>query len=337
MPMHARHGSHAPSLGTVHHCEADASLVCGDCGVQTQGPSAVHWGMNEVKRKGQNAGEKRGNPVLRVARRMLLTILIIYGLWLAALYTLQDSMLFPRQLARARLASSAVPMWIERVYVDAPTGERVEGWYARALRDPSAAELEAKPAVIFAHGNAELIDDQLQLAHAYRERGVHVLLIEYRGYVDSQGKPSQERIVRDAVAFYDWLAARPEVDRTKIVLHGRSLGTGVVSQLAAQRAPAALILESPFTSVAAFGPRYGAPPFLIRHPFRTDRVLPTLTCPILILHSRHDEIVPFSHGETLHAIAKGSRLIVMNGGHNDVMMNQSEYWRAVDEVLARLR
>lgn len=268
---------------------------------------------------------------------MLVTILIIYGLWLVALYTLQDSMLFPRKLAGERLPSRAVPTWVERVYIDAPTGERVEGWYVRAGEVVDGGTTQARPAVIFAHGNAELIDDQPQLAQAYRERGVHVLLIEYRGYGDSQGKPSQEGIVRDAVAFYDWLAARPEVDGRKIVLHGRSLGTGVVSQLAAQRAPAALILESPFTSVAAFSLRYGAPTFLIKNPFRTDRVLPMLTCPILVLHSRHDEIIPFSHGEKLHAIAKGSRLIEMNGGHNDVMMNQPEYWNAVDALLAKVR
>lgn len=268
---------------------------------------------------------------------MLLTIITIYAAWLVALYSLQDSMLFPRQLAGARLPDTAVPTWVERVHINAPTGERVEGWFVRAPGTASGGEDAGKPAVIFSHGNAELIDDQLQLVQAYRERGVHVLLIEYRGYGDSQGKPSQEGIVRDAVAFHDWLAARPEVDRSKIVFHGRSLGSGVASQLAAERSPAALILESPFTSVASFALRYGAPTFLIKSPFRTDRVLATLTCPILILHSRHDEIVPFSHGEKLHAIAKGSRLIEMNGGHNDVMMNQPEYWRAVDEVLAKVR
>lgn len=266
---------------------------------------------------------------------MLLTVLILYGAWLVALYSLQDSMLFPRKLTGARLPKNAVPTWVKRIFVEAPTGERVEGWYIPAGQEKETSA--PRPAVIFAHGNAELIDDQLELVQAYRERGVHVLLIEYRGYGDSQGKPAQEGLVRDAVAFYDALAARPEVDRAKIVLHGRSLGTGVVSQLAAQRSAAGLILESPFTSVASFAPRYGVPPFLIKHPFRTDRVLPTLSCHILILHSRHDEIVPFSHGERLHAIAKGSRLIEMNGGHNDVMMTQPAYWRAVDEVLSKVR
>jgi hypothetical protein len=282
---------------------------------------------------GLNEGGGR-RVLIRAARRMLLTIAVIYGLWLVLLYVMQDSMLFPRQLAGARLSSAAVPTWVERVFIVSPTGEGVEGWYVRA--DEEGGRAAPGAAVIFAHGNAELIDDQLELVQRYRERGVHVLLIEYRGDGDSQGKPSQAGIVRDAVAFYDWLASRPEVDREKIVLHGRSLGSGVVSQIAAHRKAAALVLESPFASVASLAWRYGAPPFLIKHPFRTDRVLGRLTCPIVILHSRHDEIVPYSHGEKLHAIAKGSRLIEMAGGHNDVMMNQAGYWGAVDELLEEI-
>lgn len=303
-------------------------------GVQPARVPAVHSGLNGAEAApGLNVGGGRG-ALIRTARRMLLTIAVIYGLWLVLLYVMQDSMLFPRELAGARLSSAAVPTWVERVFIVAPTGERVEGWYVRAEEERGQASLGA--AVIFAHGNAELIDDQLELVQRYRERGVHVLLIEYRGYGDSQGKPSQAGIVRDAVAFYDWLALRPEVDREKIVLHGRSLGSGVVSQIARERKAAALVLESPFASVASFAWRYGAPSFLIKHPFRTDRVVGTLRCPMVILHSRHDEIVPYSHGETLHAIAPGSRLIEMAGGHNDVMMNQARYWEAVDEVLEEI-
>ena len=295
---------------------------------------AVHSGMNGTETvPGLNVGDGP-RARIRTARRMLLTIAVIYGLWLVLLYVVQDSMLFPRSLAGARLSSAAVPTWVERVFIVAPTGERVEGWYVRA--DEEGGHAAPGAAVLFAHGNAELIDDQLELVRRYRERGVHVLLMEYRGYGDSQGRPSQVGIVRDGVAFYDWLASRPEVDREKIVLHGRSLGSGVVSQIAAKRKAAALVLESPFASVASFAWRSGAPSFLIKHPFRTDRVVATLRCPIVILHSRHDEIVPFSHGEKLHALAPGSRLIEMAGGHNDVMMNQAGYWRAVDEVLEEI-
>src|SRR5438045_8236 len=86
-----------------------------------------------------------------------------------------------------------------------------------------------------------------------------------------------------------YLAARPDVDRSRIVIHGRSLGTGVASQLAGRHQPAALILESPFTSVASFAWRYGVPPVFLKSPYRTDEVLPKLTCPILILAGRDDE------------------------------------------------
>lgn len=265
---------------------------------------------------------------------MLILLAIAYLAWLGVLYLAQDAMIFPRLQARVRLPAGAVPAWVERLHLTTPEGASVEAWFIPGMgeRDTQAR----RATVLFAHGNAELIDDQLPLAENYRARGLNVLLIEYRGYGGSGGRPSQDGIVPDAVAFYDTLAARPDVDPARIIFHGRSIGTGVVAQLAAQRPPAALILESPFTSVASFAWQFGAPPWLIRHPFHTDRVLPTLHCPITILHSRHDEIVPFAHGERLHALVPSSTLIELEGGHNDVLMNQPAYWAGVEKTLSQI-
>jgi fermentation-respiration switch protein FrsA (DUF1100 family) len=124
--------------------------------------------------------------------------------------------------------------------------------------------------------------------------------------------------VADYERWYDWLAARQDVDPERIVFHGRSLGTGVVSGLARTRRSAAVVLESPFTSIAAMSARYGVPSFLVRHPFRSDEALSALTCglkeparelPVLILHSPDDEIVPYSHGTKLRDRVCGARLV----------------------------
>src|SRR5262245_20572994 len=261
---------------------------------------------------------------LRRLARLATLAAVIYAVWLGFLYTLQEKLIFPRDMAGPPMGDTAIPRGVERVWITAEDGSRVEAWYIRA---PGASKERPAGAAVFFHGNAELIDHQLGLAERYVERGFSVLLCEFRGYGRSGGRPSQAAIVADAAAFYDGLAARPEVDRTRIVIHGRSLGTGAAAQLAAIRPAGAVILESPFTSLASLAWHYGAPPLLLKHPFRTDRVLPNLKCPILILHSHDDEIIPFSHGQRLHELAPASTFVELNGSHNSALSEQDEYWK----------
>lgn len=142
--------------------------------------------------------------------------------------------------------------------------------------------------------------------------------------------------MEDAGRFYDWLAARPEVDTGRIVLHGRSLGGAVAAQVAATKPCAALVMESTFTSVASMAWTIGAPPFLVRHPFRTDRVLPTLGTPVLLMHGKEDTIVPPSHSRRLKELCPGAMLVELAGGHNDFPRDRGGYWAAIDGFL-RLR
>jgi fermentation-respiration switch protein FrsA (DUF1100 family) len=178
------------------------------------------------------------------------------------------------------------------------------------------------------HGNGELIDDCLNYREIqqYLGLGISILLPEYRGYGRSQGKPSEKNISDDMVKFYEWLQMRPEVDRSRIIIHGRSLGGAVAAALASRKNPAALILESTFSSMIPFAHRYGIPGFLCRNPFRTDRILPRLACPIFISHGRNDRLIPVSHGRRLHRVALQSEYVETATGHNDRPQNWNEYW-----------
>jgi pimeloyl-ACP methyl ester carboxylesterase len=253
-------------------------------------------------------------------------------MWLIGACSLQEKLIYPRQFAGEPTPESLVPREVERVWITGDDGSRVEAWFVPA--EGATGESPA-PAAIFFHGNAELIDHNLDLVDQYRARGYSVLMPEYRGYGRSGGRPCQRDIVKDADAFRRWLVARSDVDKARIVIHGRSLGTGVASQLAALHEPAALILESPFTSVASFAWRYGVPPVLIKSPYRTDEVLPKLTCPILILAGRSDEIIPIEHGQKLHRLAPTSTMVELDGSHNSGLSSQAQYWEGVDQVLAK--
>lgn len=249
-------------------------------------------------------------------------------MWLAALTFFQDKMIFPRDLAGRPLRDALIPPAAQRVWINSDDGARVEAWYF-----PVAGATRLAPAVIFFHGNAELIDFNLSLVKRYHDRGVSVLLPEFRGYGRSSGRPSQKSLVADAITFRDWLMKQPGVDVSRLIFHGRSIGTGVAAQLAALHQPAALILESPFTNIPALAVRFGVPAFLVHHPFHTDRVLPTLNCKVLILHSHSDEIVPFDHAIKLHTLAPGSIFVEMDGSHNSGLSEQDDYWNAVDGLL----
>ncbi len=272
-----------------------------------------------------------------------------YVAWCALLYARQDAMIFPRDVAGPGGPASAIPFGGARWTIDLEEGGTVEAWFLPADAMPFRpshgrkpaddglvpAAPTRRPAVIYAHGNAELIDDCLDVARQYTQWGVHVLLPEFRGYGRSGGAPSEAAIKADLLRFHDRLAARAEVDPQRIFYHGRSLGGAVVAGLAEARRPAVLILESTFTSLIPFCHRYGVPAFLCRHPFRTDRVVGALDCPILLFHGTTDDIIPAWHGRRLHALAPRSEFHEMPSGHNDFPGDFEAFWRHVARFLER--
>lgn len=275
------------------------------------------------------SASERPRGLRRALARIAAVPALVYGAWCGGLMSLQTRLIFPREAAGA--PHTSVPPGAEQVWIrGVDDGSRVEGLY---FATPESFAAPA-PAVIYAHGNAELIGQNTHIAEMYLAMGINVLLAEYRGYGNSEGTPSEAAIVSDFVQFHDWLLTRPEVDPDKIFFHGRSLGGGVVAQLAARRRPAALILETTFTSIASFAWGYCVPPFLVRSPMRTDRVLPTLTgVPILIMHGRNDTIVPVSHGRRLRELAPWAAYYETDDDHPDFPSDRGAYERQVQEFL----
>lgn len=247
-------------------------------------------------------------------RRYAIILACLYVFWCTLLSFAQTSMLFPRSLPNSLGFVKQPPEGFESWTITTAEGDSVEAWF---LPGEGRDAGHPGPAVIYFHGNAELIDHSQDTAHWYAARGISVLLPEYRGYGRSGGAPSQSAIAHDVAAFYDQLASRPEVDRARIIAHGRSLGGGVAAQLTRDRTTTALVLNCTFTSVTAMSSRYLVPPFIVRHPFRTDEVVRSYPHPILIAHGTRDTIIPFSHGQRLADLAPGSTFIQTNCSHND--------------------
>lgn len=259
--------------------------------------------------------------------KILAGAVCIYAAYCALLFFAQRQVLFPRYLIPTPAAPDLKAMGIEALWLETSFG-RVEAWYLPPLPAQKPA-----PAVIFGHGNGELIDYWPNELGRFASLGVGLLLVEYPGYGRSAGAPSQESIAETFTLAYDLLAARSDVDSARIVLFGRSLGGGAVCDLALRRPAAALILMSAFKSVKAFTVRYLAPAFLIRDPFDNLEAVRHYPGPVLVIHGDADEVVPFSHGQALHAAARNGKMIVYSAGHNDCPPDWAVFWRDVEGFL----
>ncbi len=183
---------------------------------------------------------------------------------------------------------------------------------------PGTSQASPGPAVIFGHGGWDLVEDWFGNVEPYLNWGVSVLLPEYRGYGKAAGRPVETAVIADLTRFRNRLAERSEVDANRIVYHGRSIGGGMMAGLATRRSPAALILQSTFSSLPDLARSHHVPPFLVRDTLDNVTAIRRLTCPCLILHGAADRLVPVEHAHRLHEALPSSRLVIFDDvGHND--------------------
>ena len=245
-----------------------------------------------------------------------IAVLVIVSAYWVLLFFVQRSMLFPRPPASMDMDR---PSGVEQVWLTTSFG-KVEAWYLPPVVSGNARA----PLLLFTHGNGELIDFWPGEFDPPRAWGMGVLLVEYPGYGRSDGNPSERSITETMLAADDWARAQSGLDAARIIPYGRSLGGGAAMVLAAQRPSPALILESTFSSVAAFARGFWAPPFLIRDRFDTLAAVRNFKGPILILHGSRDDIVPPQHGTDIAAAAPRATLRFMPCGHNDCPRPWSE-------------
>ncbi len=253
----------------------------------------------------------------------LFKILLLLGLG----YALVVGLMFVTQDRLVYMPSSTISGTPERVGLDyedvhltAEDGVRLHGWFLPGPNDDS-------PVLLFLHGNAGNIGHRLHSLQQFHELGMAVLIIDYRGYGRSAGRPDEQGTYADARAAWRYLVEERAFPSEAVVLFGRSLGAAVAADLATEVQPGAVILESAFTSAADLGARhYPWLPVraLLRHQYDALDRVERIKAPILLAHSREDEIVPFSHTERLQAVAPDARVLEMQGGHNDGFLATGE-------------
>ena len=267
-----------------------------------------------------------------VATLKFLAAAAVVGYLVIALlvWVMQERLLFyPRPLGGPATAPKG---WtLEEVKFAARDGTALAGVLAKPPGAPA-------PLVIYYGGNAEEpTGDANEVARRYGERAV--LLMNYRGYGASDGKPGERVIVGDALELFDWAAKRGDVDGARIALHGRSLGTGVAVQVAAERPARCVVLTSPFDSARDVAKKiYPWLPvgLLMRHPFDSHAIAPRVKVPALFLIGDADTLIRPAHSEALANAwgGKAERVVLRGFGHNDLDMPPA-YDAAIRDFLAR--
>ena len=204
---------------------------------------------------------------------------------------------------------------VEAVTFDTEDGIRLHGWFVPSRGSPVFT------LAVF-NGNAGNRAYRSGLARAFRERGVAVLLFDYRGFGGNDGRPTEAGLALDARAARAYLATRADVDPRRVVYFGESLGAAVAVRLATEHPPAALVLRSPFTSLADVGRlHYPFLPvrWLLRDRFPNLERIAQVTSPVLVIAGDRDQIVPLEQSRRLFAAASWPKtLVVINGAdHND--------------------
>ncbi len=243
---------------------------------------------------------------------LIILAVVGYGGLLTLMYVFQRALMYFPDATRVSPAQAGLPQ-AEEITLTSSDGEKLIAWHV-APRDD-------KPVVIYFQGNAEGLMPRVHRFTWLTADGTGLLALCYRGYGGSTGKPSEDGLIRDARAAYEFAAARYPARR--IVLFGESLGTAVAIALAAERDVSALILDAPFTSAADVGA--AAYPFapvrwLMKDPFRSDARIARVNAPVLVLHGEQDHIVPIRFGERLFALANEPKRMVRfpNGSHVDL-------------------
>lgn len=274
-----------------------------------------------------------GKALLKYLKRIAITAGVLYIAICALMYFFQDKLLFhpqPRILSESSAFLKQYPDF-DTLSLPMSDGTRL-GLYLS--KDSGSGQ---RPLVIYFGGNAE------EVSHIadYRKHfpGCRLALVNYRGYGRSQGSPSEQTMFSDALGVYDYFAKQQGIDRSQIILTGRSIGTGVVTYLASQRHAKAVVLITPYESMTAVaGEKYPFVPvsLLLKHRFESERYAKTIASPVLALIAKNDRVIPKAHAYKLLEHWKGTHTAFeLDADHNSIM-SEEQLWKGIEDFIRSL-
>jgi fermentation-respiration switch protein FrsA (DUF1100 family) len=274
---------------------------------------------------------------VNIALKIIAGVVLVYAGILALVVWFQPRLVYFPLRGYGAVTPLTRGLPFEPVQLPTEDGERLAAWWIPAS---APAGEPARGTVLLFHGNAGNIAHRIDYAQMFNTLGYNTLLVDYRGYGDSTGEPSETGTYRDATASWRWLTQTRRLSASDIVIFGESLGGGVATWLTTQHHPRALILASTFTSVPDLGAQvYPWLPvrWISRMHYDNLANLERIKVPVLIAHSPGDEIIPYAHGRQLFGAAHEPKVFLeLSGGHNEGFVFAREAWvKAVQGFLER--
>lgn len=269
----------------------------------------------------------------------LISVVILYFLVMVFLYFYQGKLVYLPDIAGRQIYSTPADIGLsfQDVWLTTEDGTKLHSWFIPAEKNNAV--------VLFFHGNAGNISHRLESINIFNQIGLSVMIIDYRGYGQSEGVPNEAGTYQDARAAWEYLTKK--FASNQIVIFGRSMGGAVATELTRELSamvgdtskPVALILESTFTSVPNLGRElYPVFPIGLLATIRYDSLtkMKDIALPVLVIHSPDDEIIPYSHGQALFAAAREPKQFYsLQGDHNNGFRLSPKYPQVLRDFIHR--
>lgn len=273
---------------------------------------------------------KSRRALLRTARDIVVIVLGVYGVLCAVLYFIQSGLVYyPQREIDATPDQLHLPF--DDLMLATSDGLKISAWFIPAK--------DARGTVLFCHGNGGNISHRLDTIWTLNKLGMNVLIFDYRGYGKSEGKPTEKGTYLDAEAAWKHLVEKRGIPGERIIVQGRSLGGAVAAHLARDHTPAGLILESTFSSMPDMAAKL-YPMFPVRllskFEYATAEYVAAVKCPVMVVHSPEDDIIPFKQGRRVFdAAGAPKRFVQIRGSHNTGFIESDDIYRpALREFLS---
>jgi len=261
--------------------------------------------------------------------QILLFLLFIYLFILIFTYFFQRNLLY--HPGENNYFGDKLIVSIERVQIKTKDNLKLLSWYHRK-------NLDEYKTILFLHGNAGSLENRIHKINHFKNMNVNFLIIAWRGFSGNDGKPTEKGLYEDASSAITWLKSQG-IKESNIIIYGESLGTGVATEIAQNKNFAGIILESPFTSMIDAGKdKYPYLPvrLLLKDKYESDKKMKNINIPVLIMHGKVDDIVPFHMGEKMYKLANQPKYSYFSKYDDHMMEYNEKLLKALKDFISSL-
>ncbi len=247
---------------------------------------------------------------------ILLIFLLIYFFILISTYLFQRNLLY--HPGENNYFGDQLLVSVEKVKIKTKDNIELLSWYHTKNNNDYKT-------ILFLHGNAGTLENRIHKINHFKDMNINFLLVAWRGFSGNKGKPTEKNLYEDARSAVQWLESKG-IKKNNIIIYGESLGTGVAIEIAQNKNFAGIILESPFTSMIEAGKdKYPYLPvkFLLKDKYESEKKIKNIKSPILIMHGKVDNIVPFYMGKKMYELANNPKYSYFSE-YDDHMMEYNE-------------